>query len=211
MSRKPARKSGAAAAGFAESLPTALSAKIPEAVVVESQRMPIEVARSPTNNGTGYNASELSLLKSFPFPEPNKEGVKRFLTQSNWPPGLQEALIKSITKIPIRFFIVDDSGSMLSNDGKRRIGEGPTSKIINCTRWSELSSSMEFHIQLASSANAVTEFRFLNQKNPIIIGRPDGEDTRKELLSDLFEAGPAGQTPLCYHVRAIIGKYTYIH
>ena len=67
----------------------------------------------------------------------------------NWPAGLQEALIKSVLKIPIRYFVIDDSGSMLSNDGTRRVGEGPTSKIIRCTRWSELIASMHFHVDLA--------------------------------------------------------------
>ena len=111
-------------------------------------------------------------------------------------------------KVPIRFFVIDDSGSMLSNDGKRRIGEGSSSKIINCTRWSELAASMEFHVGLASEANAVTEFRFINQRNPIVVGRPDdGEQMRKDIIQGLFDAGPAGQTPLCYHIKAIIGIY----
>lgn len=41
-----------------------------------------------------------------------KEG-KSFLSMHEWPPGLQEALLKSCKKVPLRFFIVDDSGWFL--------------------------------------------------------------------------------------------------
>jgi hypothetical protein len=43
--------------------------------------------------------------------------VRQFLTQNMWPIGLQNALIQSIQKFPVRFMIVDDSGSMMANDG----------------------------------------------------------------------------------------------
>ena len=78
------------------------------------------------------------------------------------------------------------------------------SKIINCTRWSELTNALEFHAELSDQANAVSEFRFINQRNPIIIGREDSEGKRKDALYELFEQGPGGQTPLCYHIREII-------
>jgi hypothetical protein len=47
--------------------------------------------------------------------------------------------------MPIRFFITDDSGSMLTNDGKRIVGKGANKKLIKCTRWSELVTSLKFH------------------------------------------------------------------
>ena len=61
--------------------------------------VPIEVARSPANNRSGgITPTELLRLKSYPFPEPNKSNAKSFLNNYNWPPGLQEALLKSIGK-----------------------------------------------------------------------------------------------------------------
>jgi hypothetical protein len=56
--------------------------------------------------------------------------VRQFLAQNMWPTGLQNALLQSIHKFPVRFMIVDDSGlrcwsdlssrfvgSMMANDG----------------------------------------------------------------------------------------------
>jgi hypothetical protein len=43
--------------------------------------------------------------------------VRQFLTQNMWPIGLQNALLQSIQSFPVRFMIVDDSGSMMANDG----------------------------------------------------------------------------------------------
>ena len=56
-------------------------------------------------------------------------------------------------KIPIRFFLVDDSGSMLSNDGKKRIFKGDKSKVISCTRWSELTDALTFHAGKMNTLN----------------------------------------------------------
>ena len=42
----------------------------------------------------------------------NNEKLKDFLTEYKWPIGLQDTFIKNINKVPIRFFICDDSGSV---------------------------------------------------------------------------------------------------
>ncbi len=52
--------------------------------------------------------------------EPVNEGAARdFLTKRSWPHGLQNALLKGLKKIPMRYFICDDSGSMTTMDGMR--------------------------------------------------------------------------------------------
>ena len=43
----------------------------------------------------------------------NEAGAREFLSRHLWPSGLRDALIKSCKKLPLRFFIVDDSGSMI--------------------------------------------------------------------------------------------------
>jgi hypothetical protein len=93
----------------------------------------------------------------------------------NRPTGLQSALIAGMTKTPARFFICDDSGSMMSNDGHRVI-QGTTPKLVSCTRWSELTETLKFHVGLAQIAGAPTEFRLLNGAAPINIGQSAATD-----------------------------------
>lgn len=46
----------------------------------------------------------------------NEAAGHRFLERHKWPLGLRKALIKNCKKIPIRFFIVDDSGRHLGDN-----------------------------------------------------------------------------------------------
>lgn len=151
----------------------------PTATVVKGSI--VELPISPTrkkNKGTyatmkdpGATSSESSLKP------PNEKGAKEYLTKQNWPKGLQDALVKSCKKIAIRYIITDDSGSMMTNDGHRLIGLGTKSaKVIQCTRWSELTSSLKFHAELAHAAQAPTEFRLLNNCEPIMVGLSDDRD-----------------------------------
>ena len=49
----------------------------------------------------------------------NEAGLRNFLQANAWPNGLQENLVKGARKMPIRYFICDDSGSMAYTDGKK--------------------------------------------------------------------------------------------
>lgn len=60
--------------------------------------------------------SSSMLFNSEPVNEPN---ARAFLREHSWPTGLQDAFVKGLKKIPIRFFICDDSGSMTTNDGRK--------------------------------------------------------------------------------------------
>lgn len=53
----------------------------------------------------------------------NDGGAREFLSQHNWPAGLQDTFVKNLTKVAFRFFICDDSGSMSSNDGHKLVGD----------------------------------------------------------------------------------------
>ena len=63
--------------------------------------------------------------------------------------GLREAVLNGIKKTPIRFIIVDDSGSMVTNDGHRLVGVGTNTRSVSCSRWTELIDAMKFHAGLA--------------------------------------------------------------
>jgi hypothetical protein len=50
----------------------------------------------------------------------NEGAVREILSAKyKWPTGLQTLLISSLQRIPLRFFICDDSGSMMTTDGHR--------------------------------------------------------------------------------------------
>jgi hypothetical protein len=140
------------------------------------------------------------------FPPLNINEAIRYLTIHEWPTGLQNAFLRNLEKLPIRFFVIDDSGSMATNDGHRAVPSGKSKKFIACTRWIELVESVKFHAGFAEAANAMTEFRFLNACAPMIVGNGvDNGETYRNLLA-VLEGSPSGGTPLCRHIREITEK-----
>jgi hypothetical protein len=83
--------------------------------------------------------NDISLqLGAFPPPPPpssemNEGAVREFLAKHCWPDGLQSILISSLKRIPLRFFICDDSGSMMSDDGHRLVKVGEVFKYVTQT------------------------------------------------------------------------------
>ena len=67
-------------------------------------------------------------MDRFGIQDVDVDGAKRYLTKENWPKSLQEMLIKGCQRYPVRFFIIDDSGSMARNDGHRRVQTGEANK-----------------------------------------------------------------------------------
>ena len=112
----------------------------------------------------------------------NEDGLFKFLTAANWPRGLQETVLKGLDRTPMRFFIIDDSGSMGAHDGERMMSDGNSFKLmlfslsryiyyisinyyifflllcflnfrfVKCSRWEELRESIKFHANLAEAA-----------------------------------------------------------
>ena len=138
------------------------------------------------------------------------DAAKNYLTNHGWPLGLINAFIRSCKKIPIRYFICDDSGSMLTNDGHRCVKIQNDNKIVKCSRWSELVSSLTFHSNLAEISNSPTEFRLLNMADPVLIG--SGQDRGKSLdaFLDILSESPGGQTPICAQIRDVIERISSI-
>lgn len=141
---------------------------------------------------------------------------------------MSDTFVRNLSKIPIRFFVCDDSGSMSSNDGHKLVTIANGSKklvlqsfwsslvifpgrLISCSRWSELTESLKFHANLARSACAPTEFRLLNGAPPIVIGTNDAmEMARFQSLMAIFDTSPSGGTPLCYHINQVHCDYSFV-
>jgi hypothetical protein len=131
--------------------------------------------------------------------------ARAYLTSKDWSPGLVNFLMGHMKVIPYRFFILDDSGSMAANDGKRIVGSGANTKIVRSSRWTEMHEMARFHAGLSRALNCPTEFRFLNNAYPIQIGGPS-DASNYDVLMALFDGSPGGTTPLCRHIREITEK-----
>jgi hypothetical protein len=143
----------------------------------------------------------------------NESQLRQFLTNHRWPLGLQDTFVRNLQKVPYRFFICDDSGSMITPDGHRPVKAGKLTKFISCSRWQELTQALTFHAEAAKLAGAPTEFRLLNGAAPIVIGTGGSQDgiddeSKFQTLLALFQDSPSGSTPLCQHIREVTARIT---
>ena len=62
---------------------------------------------------------------------------------------------------PLRFWVIDNSGSMQKTDGHVILESSNTKNIrfSNCTRWDEIKETVNYHIRLASLLELPTSFR----------------------------------------------------
>lgn len=158
----------------------------------------------------GVKAASQGCQPSSSLPTQNVDqiGARDFLSKNHWPVALQDAFLKNLQRYPIRFFICDDSGSMITADGQRVVNTaGNKKRGAQCSRWLELTESLRFHVDLAQAAHAPSEFRLLNQGLPCFIGTPTAEsETAKTAMLNYFQATPGGGTPLCQHIRHIVSQ-----
>merc|ERR1719313_2295301 len=101
---------------------------------------------------------------------------------------------------PLRIWVVDNSGSMVTGDGHRLVHTGSSNDVryVNCSRWAEIQETVEYHAQIAALLEAPTVFRLLNDP-----GRMAGPQQFSIALNTMQMAAPTGVTPLTEHVREI--------
>ena len=94
----------------------------------------------------GTNARAAALMEEFDFPL-----------------GLAQQVVASAQSFPTRFWIVDDSGSMASGDGKMLSQSASGAKsIVGATRWQEISADIGIVADMSHDIGARTEFLPLN-------------------------------------------------
>ncbi len=74
---------------------------------------------------------------------------------------MAKSFAENSINFPLRFWVIDNSGSMQKTDG-HVILESSNSKNIrfsNCTRWDEIKETVNYHIRLASLLEIPTSFR----------------------------------------------------
>ena len=96
---------------------------------------------------------------------------------------------------------------MIYDDGHRVEVGNEMTRLVDCTRWAELSDLMKFHVDLSRSASAISEIRTLNNEEPMLVGTTNDD---LERLSAFMRTRPNGLrgsgTPLCRHIKEIIEK-----
>ena len=127
-------------------------------------------------------------------------------------------MIKSIalssTVFPLRIWVVDNSGSMMTGDGHRIIQTGNSNDVrfVSCSRWAEIQETVKYHAEIAALLQTPTVFRLLN--DPGRMAGPQqfsvaerGADFIVEdldtALNTIRNVSPSGVTPLSEHVREI--------
>jgi hypothetical protein len=137
----------------------------------------------------GTNARAAALMEEFDFPL-----------------GLAQQVVASAQSFPTRFWIVDDSGSMASGDGKMLSQSASGAKsIVGATRWQEILADMAVAAAVSHEAGARTEFHPLNGGRPLTIQGNDKGDVAK-VIKDLADLEPRGLTPLAAATNRITAK-----
>jgi len=156
---------------------------------VLSSEIPVAPAVQPMTNVLGSDA--IARLRTLGFPQ-----------------GLAEEMGNSRISCPMRFWIVDNSGSMRLSDGKRIVTDKNNVHVVPCSRWLELQGTIEYHAELAGLLKFPTVFRMLNDPGPTVgpqefrVGwliAAEVEQAKAIIQKDQ----PHGVTPLSEHVREI--------
>lgn len=144
---------------------------------------------------------------------PTANDLAALVEQYQFPPGLLRTLQSSVHHFPVRFWIVDNSGSMNSSGGVRLVNSNGKLSAIQATRWQELGDSVCTAGEIAQALGARTDFLLLNPTpagqiftiaangmNHIATGLP----IDVQQLRAVIKEGPHGGTPLTEAVDRLI-------
>lgn len=148
-------------------------------------------------------------------PEPPPVARSRslnFLASNGMPDGINDLFIKACDQFPLRIWVIDNSGSMQTADGKRLV-HGPDGKesVVSTSRWAELGDSLMWHAQNAAHLAAPTELRLLNppgnrSHQVLTIGQGSdglGIEGETRAVRQMVNSAPTGRTPLCEQIRQV--------
>jgi hypothetical protein len=128
--------------------------------------------------------------------------------EMGYPSGLATELGATRSLFSTRFWVIDNSGSMLANDGHTIRG----TSSVRCTRWSELQETVMYHAELSAVLQATTHFRMLNDPGVRVgpqgfsIAEDKARSAREEIQSVkkiMQSTKPFGATPLTDHLIGI--------
>ena len=202
---------------------TAHSSENYQPQVARPSKGPHKTQAVPLKHMAGHSSNTLPPTNGTPGLQSQTQKALSGLQRQGFPRGLAFEMITAKIAHPIRFWVVDNSGSMLTPDGNelRSIG-GSTSMdsasseqvmtSVSCTRWTELKGAVTYHAELASVLEATTVFRFLNNPGGRVgpqeftIAGSTEQTVQQELekaKAVLKSAQPKGATPLTSHLKDI--------
>lgn len=109
--------------------------------VVESSNLVEDSLRIALNSSSNRVASNLGL---------------------DMPDGLRESLEINAHIFHKHIWILDNSGSMIMEDGHRAVSLELDCKVKECSRWQEVQETVNCHSHLAEALGAPTDFKLLN-------------------------------------------------
>lgn len=139
---------------------------------------------------------------------------EKALKELGFPTGLIRALDKNADAFPLRIWIIDNSGSMSSDDGHRIVATKRRNRVVveSCTRWEEIQDAVGYHANMAATLKVPTVFRLLNDPgaefgpNNFGVG-VDGVHKISEDLAlvrrTMMSCRPVGATPISKHLREV--------
>jgi hypothetical protein len=195
-------------------------AKEPEIQLQSTDLLPA-IPTSP-NNPVDYNKcvptisimpEAISTVPSPWFPDDPSFSTAAIdaLRRQGFPMGLAQELGRMRSTYPLRFWVIDNSGSMRTSDGHELRGTSQQLQLVPCTRWKELQGTIEYHIEMAGLMKSTTIFRLLNDPGANVgpqefsVAETPGmiEKDIVRGIGIIRKAEPLGLTPLAKHIQVI--------
>lgn len=143
---------------------------------------------------------------------PDSEKMKYLSTHHSFPAGIREHFRLSCQQFAIRYWVIDNSGSMMTVDGSRIVSSPNGPVLVGASRWAELADSLLFHAELAANLGAPTEFQLLNDPmgSPRVLSVGYGyKDQEMAGARAMAQSAPTGGTPLCARIREVVEAIRY--
>lgn len=177
-----------------------------------------------------YPAIGVPLADVLPEPEhtstaeipPLAHARRAELLAGGFPPGLITQLEASCRSFPIRFFVLDNSGSMSSRDGTRVMSaSNGKHRTISVSRWEELCDCVAHVANLTRALGVRSDFQLLNRTDRALqfmtLEPPGAQSTSyirrigeavdaHQLVGEVRSVFPSGGTPLTEAVERIISQ-----
>lgn len=127
--------------------------------------------------------------------------------------GMVKCLEQTKRDIALRIWIIDNSGSMLNNDGYQIMEYNDRTKLVPCSRWAELRDTISHQTKIARIIGIPISFRLLNDPGARVgpqrfgiccEGNESCKQEEARRANDIMsKISPMGKTPLTSRVNEI--------